>query len=74
MNLEKQAKLDNALMKLLKIIEIRHVIAHTSHGDLCLVLMKGDTEADYFFVLDSVPFDEKTNKQLIDYYTKLKAL
>lgn len=66
--LKEKAKIDNRLMGLTKVGEIRHVIAHTDKGDLCLVLRKGETEKDYRFILDAVPYDEKTNREIMQMF------
>jgi hypothetical protein len=58
-------KNDNELMKMLKVGEIRHVLAHTDKGDLCLMIRKGQLMGDYRFVLDAVPVSEEVNKYLI---------
>lgn len=65
MTLGQRAKIDNKVMSVMKISEIRHIIAHTNKGDLCLMLPYNGTERDYKFVLDAVPYDEKTNKELL---------
>lgn len=64
--LKEKAKIDNAIMRITKVSEIRHVLAHTDKGDLCLMLPFKGTEYDYRFVLDSVPYDDKTNKKLLE--------
>jgi hypothetical protein len=63
--LKEKAKLDNTIMSALKVSEIKHVIAHTDKGDLCLNLRFEGKDKDYKFTLDAVPFDDKDNKQLI---------
>lgn len=66
--LSEKARLDNRLMKALKVSEIRHILAQTDKGQLCLTLKSGGTVADYKFTLDAVPFDTKENKQLMEFY------
>lgn len=51
-------------MSLLRIDTISHVIAHTSHGDICLMLRKG--EYDYQLTLDSVPIDSDIHDEVMD--------
>lgn len=68
MTIQDKAKLDNKIMKAMKVGEIRHVVAETNKGQLNLMLALGGTHHDYKFVLDAVPFDEKTNKQLIEFF------
>lgn len=60
-----KAKVDNAVMRLLKLSSIRHVIAHTSRGDLCLNLPFEGTWQDYRFFLDAVPLDDEDNEKLM---------
>lgn len=67
-NLTNKAILDNRLMKLAKVDEIRHVLAHTNKGDLCLMLKKGETEHEYRFVLDAVPFETNVNRELLEIF------
>lgn len=68
MTLIEKARQDNRLMKALKIGEIRHILANTDKGTLCLTLKSGGTIADYKFTLDAVPFSNKENKQLMDFF------
>lgn len=76
-NLEKlneKARIDNLVMKSIKVQEISHVIANTNKGQLTLRLNLGGTGKDYRFVLDAVPFNEKDSDKLLglleDYITK----
>lgn len=66
--LKQWAKTDNAIMKSLKISEIRHVVAFTSKGDLAIMLNFGEHEDMYQFVLDAVPVEKDINKQLLKLY------
>ncbi len=68
MKLKEKARIDNSIMSITKVSEIRHIIAHTSKGDLCLMLPFKGTEFDYRFVLDAVPFDDKENKELLELF------
>ena len=68
LKLSEKAKVDNAVMRITKVSEIRHVIAHTSHGDLCLMLPFKGTAKDYRFVLDAIPFVDKENQELIELF------
>lgn len=63
--LQEKAKIDNEIMKLLKISSIDHIIARTSLGDLTLRLHWEGTSEDYVFVLDSVQQDKETNQKLL---------
>ncbi len=55
---------DQMVMDLTKTSLISHVIATTDKGSLTLNLRKG--EVSYFFSLDSVPFDSKINRELLE--------
>lgn len=66
--LKTKARRDNKVMRALKLSEIRHVIAHTSKGDLCLMLRFEGTERDYRFVLDAVPLSDKENKEMMELF------
>lgn len=59
-------KNDNEVMNVLKVSEIRHMLAHTNVGDLTLLIRKGETE--YTFCLDAVPVDREQQVELIDLY------
>ncbi len=63
--LKERAAADNKIMFALKVTEIRHILARTNKGELDLMLKYGGTENNYTFVLDAVPFDAETNKQLM---------
>lgn len=65
MTLKDKAIADNAIMTITKTDQIRHVIANTDKGDFCLTLRKGQSELEYRFVLDAVPFDDKDNADLL---------
>lgn len=65
MKLSLKSKNDNAVMRALKLSEIRHVIAHTNKGDLCLMLPFEGTSKDYRFVLDAVPLSDEDNTKLL---------
>ncbi len=64
-------KKDEKIMAVLGITEIRHLIAHTSKGELSLLLRKDSKE--YIFVLDAVPVDKDVNKELMDLLFPVKA-
>lgn len=68
MKLSLKSKIDNKVMTDLKLNEIRHVIAHTDKGDLCLMLRKDGAAKDYRFVLDAVPMSDEQNKELLDLF------
>lgn len=57
-------KQDHKIMEILGVNEIRHLIAHTSKGELTFMLRQGGTE--YQFVLDAVPVEKNANKELTD--------
>lgn len=58
---DKRAAQDNRIMTLLGVEIIRHLVAHTNHGELTLQLRKGEGATDYRFVLDAVPLDDDKN-------------
>jgi hypothetical protein len=57
-------KSDNRIMELLKITDLSHIIAQTSHGPLSIQLRKG--EHTYRFLLDSVPVTDETHDELME--------
>lgn len=59
-----KAKIDNQIMKLLKISHIDHKVADTTKGPLVLRLPFEGTSEDYVFVLDSVVQDKEVNEHL----------
>ncbi len=65
---ETLAKKDNAIMRTMKISEIRHIIAETNKGTLTLKLPFDGKATDYRFVLDAVPYPEKENTILLDLF------
>lgn len=65
MTLKTKSEVDNQIMRLMKVETLSHVIATTNKGTLTLSLSKGGTENDYRFILDAVPYDDKTNKELL---------
>lgn len=65
-SLSYKAKVDNAIMRMLKLSNIRHVIAHTSRGDLCLNLPFEGTWKDYRFFLDAVPLEDEENERFMN--------
>ncbi len=65
---EKNAARDNKIMKLLGTAELRHLIAHTTKGELTLSIRKGETAQNYRFVLDSVPLEDDHNDELKELY------
>lgn len=74
MTLAQRAIRDNDVMKVLKVEQLRHIVAHTNHGDLTLQLKKGQTEQDYIFVLDAVPCNAEQNKDLKILYKDILEL
>lgn len=66
--LKEKAKQDNAIMRILKLGEVRHIVAHTDKGDLCLCLFKDGTDKDYRYLLDSVPVDSEQNQEMLDLF------
>ena len=64
---EKSVK-DNQIMRVMKINSISHIIANTERGVLTLTLEKNGTENDYRYALDAVPYDDKTNKELLELF------
>lgn len=65
---EKNATLDNKIMKLLGLKEISHIIARTDKGELTLQLRKDEQAINYKFVLDAVPLTEEDNDALKELY------
>lgn len=66
--LKEKSQKDNQIMRVMKINSISHLIANTDRGTLTLTLAKGGTENDYRYALDAVPYDDKTNKELIELF------
>ena len=63
--LQEKAKIDNEVMKTLKLDFIDTMIAQTPRGNLTLRLRLDQTSEDYVFVLDSVVQDKETNQKLL---------
>lgn len=63
---------DHTIMNILKVTELRHLIAHTNLGELTLMLRKGETE--YRFILDAVPVSNEQNKELLTLYFPPKII
>lgn len=72
MQFNDKIKKDEKIMALLGVTEIRHLIAHTSKGELSLLLRKGSGQ--YIFVLDAVPVEKDVNKELLDLLFPIKAV
>lgn len=53
-------------MKVLKVTELRHVLAHTNIGELCLCVRKD--EAKYFVTLDAVELGDEKSAEIIKLY------
>lgn len=68
MTLKEKAVVDNQIMSLLKVETLAHQVATTNKGTLTLSLHKGGNENDYRFILDAVPLEDKTNKELIEHF------
>lgn len=66
--LEHKAKIDNALMRGLKVKEIGHTMAWTDRGNLILKLGAGQDWKKYRFNLDAVPVTDKLNQSLLKLY------
>lgn len=66
--LDHKAKMDNALMRGLKVKEIGHRLALTDKGDLVLKLNLKQDWRGYKFYLDAIPVDEGQNKALLKLY------
>ncbi len=66
--LKTKSQIDNQIMRVLKINAISHLIANTDRGVLTLTLAKRGTENDYRYALDAVPYDDKTNKELLELF------
>lgn len=57
---------DDKIIKILKVSELRHMLAHTNVGDLTVLIRKGEKE--YTFCLDAVPVNKEQNKELKELY------
>lgn len=66
--LENKAKVDNALMRGLKVKEIGHTMAWTDRGNLILKLRYKEEWRSYRFFLDAVPVSDTLNKSLLKLY------
>lgn len=66
--LKEKSQRDNQIMRVMKLYSISHLIANTDKGTLTLTLVKGGNENDYRFSLDAVPYDDKTNKELLQLF------
>lgn len=66
--LQEKAKIDNEIMKTLKLDVLDTIIAQTPRGNLTLRLRLDQTSEDYVFVLDSVIQDKETNKKLLSLF------
>jgi len=65
-NIKKKIELDQKIIKLLKVTEVRHKLAETNHGPLEIMIRKD--EENYTFLMDSTPVDEETNAKLLKYF------
>ena len=63
--IQEKAKIDNEVMKTLKLDFIDTMIAQTPRGNLTLRLRLDQTSDEYVFVLDSVVQDKETNQKLL---------
>jgi len=63
-------KQDNELMRILKVSEIRHLIATTNNGQLFKVLRFGEIE--YHYTLDAVPLNKEKTEEIIKLYGEKK--
>jgi len=61
-------KQDKELMRILKVSELRHLIATTNNGELNKVLRFNEDE--YFYTLDSVPLEKDKQEEVIKLYGK----
>lgn len=61
---------DKEIMLILKLKELRHVIAHTPMGEICLCLRFD--EDNYFFTLDAVPVEKERNEKLLKLYKPIE--
>lgn len=61
-------KKDKEIMRVLKVDELRHIIAHTDKGDLSLMIRKDQNMGEYRFVLDAVPMEDEKNKKLMSLF------
>lgn len=71
MNLNLLCQRDQAMMRALKVDELKHVLCHTSKGVLTLNIRKGESERDYHFVLDAVPLTKEANKEMFEKFSPI---
>ena len=64
-------KTDKEVMRLLKVKELRHLIAGTDKGDLSLMIRKDEPMTEYRFVLDAVPVSDEVNNFLLKQFNKI---
>ena len=62
-------KSDNQIMSILKVTQIRYLIADTDKGQFCKVLRKGEDK--YHYTLDSVVLDDETVAELKKVFASL---
>lgn len=60
----KNKEIDQQIMKILDLKEIRRFVCDTDKGHLKLLIRKGET--NYHLVLDAVPLSKEVNKELMD--------
>lgn len=64
--LKEKIALDQKIIKLLKVTELRHHIAQTNLGPLDLIIRKDEEE--YQFLIDSTPLEKEKNDRLLQYF------
>lgn len=59
-------KIDNKIIEILKVTQIRHPLGWTDKGEFSLLLRKGEKE--YTFMVDAIPVDAEQGKKLKKYF------
>lgn len=62
--MDKSKKIDDKVIKLLAVTDIRRLICNTNKGPLELSIRKG--ENNYHLMLDAIPLDKDIEKELMD--------
>ena len=64
--IQELAKIDNLVMKEIKVNQLSRIISKTDKGNLTIKIEKDEQE--YKFFLDSIPLTKKTNAILLDLF------
>lgn len=68
-NISDKIRTDQMVMGITKTNSVSHIIAKTDKGELTLKINKGDIA--YTFHLDAVPYDDKTNRELLQAFNNI---